>query len=485
MLKKTVVLSFILLSVSLSLLAQTLQTHTLTLHEAILLSLRNNPTVQSAELDRVVQKYELFVQQKEFRPKYSLDASFDHTSSTIDGNHSHLNQINVTPTISLATHYGTNLSLTSDNPKTMPGYYTPALTLEVRQHLIRGFSKTVVDAALNNALDNEEINKLSFKNTLISIINTVISDYLSLIQMKETLKIDQTSLKAYERTIKNDKAMIAAGRMAESNLIQTKAQLATQKAIIQNDLNNMTQMRLKLMNTIGLDPNAKIQIPDKIDFDVIIKQILGNKKIPNIETSKQLALKNNVSYQQEGIGLKTLERALFVAKDNTRWALDLTARKTVNSGNDKNTSGLNNLFNGDNQSQGVNLELSIPIDDVQSKQALLNAKIGLDQAMIAYRDSARQLQLNVINYRNTLLSNKTQLDLSKQALDFQRRTVEITRLKQQAGQVSTFELLNNQKDLTVSEQNVITTMIGYINNLALFDQILGTTLEHWGIEIKD
>ena len=280
----------ITLGFSLNLFAQSQQIYTLTMQDAILLALRNNPTVQSAKLDRVVQKYALVVEKNAFEPQYALNASFNHYSTTIDGTTSHSNTVNATPSASLTTHYGSKISLLSDNPKTRHESYNPTLILEIRQPLIRGFGKAVVDAALNNALDNEEINKLSFENTIISTVNTIIGHYLSLFQAKEALKIDHTSLENYERTIKNNKAMIKAGRIPRSDIVQTEAQLARQKAIIQNDMNNITQARLQLLNTIGLDSTADIRIPDQIDLEDIINQILGHKKIPSTALCKQKAL---------------------------------------------------------------------------------------------------------------------------------------------------------------------------------------------------
>ena len=57
----------------------------LTLHEAILLALRYNPNIQNAELDRIIQRYQLRLAHNAFELQYALAGSAAIERSHYDG----------------------------------------------------------------------------------------------------------------------------------------------------------------------------------------------------------------------------------------------------------------------------------------------------------------------------------------------------------------------------------------------------------------
>jgi len=457
---------------------------TMTVRDAIFLALRGNPDIQSEELDRVSQKYALVVAKNEFEPQYSLTGSLNHTSSTAGGDTSRTTTSELSPAIGIKNHYGTEFTLTSKNPTTN-GIYNPAITLAILQPLIRGFGKTIVEAALKNAFNTETINKLNMKSNIIATVATIIGDYLTLAQTKATLYSDQKSLKRLNLTIEQNEAQYKAGKLAKFNLVQAEAKAATQKAFIQNDVNAISTARYRLLSDLGLNPNTKIDIPNKMDYDTIHHTMTGPGQLPSAAKSKRLALANNPSYQTEGFMLKILGRNLMLAKNEGCWQLDLTASGTTGGGTGTApNSGLDSLVNGKNHEEVVGLNLSIPIDDVNIKQDIINAQVALDKQKIEYHKQKRDLIIAVIDKRNTVISNRKQLGIDLQALKLNRQNVHYAELRKKAGRISTFELLNNQDDLTVAQQLVITDTINYLNAVKEFNKMLGLTLDRWNITIK-
>ena len=59
--------------------------HHMSLREAILLALRYNPNIQNAELDRIIQRYQLRLANNEFELQYALGASGVIQKSTFNG----------------------------------------------------------------------------------------------------------------------------------------------------------------------------------------------------------------------------------------------------------------------------------------------------------------------------------------------------------------------------------------------------------------
>jgi outer membrane protein TolC len=445
----------------------------LTLMDAVFLSIRNNPQIQSNQAERVSQKYELVVAKHEFVPQFELKSDFDY-SKTSNGESDITKEINPFASISLKTILGTEFALESDSNFSHGNYPVSGLKFSVIQPLLKGFGRQVVTANLRNAYDQQHIYKLQLKNTIINAISTVIKDYMALVDAKQTLKIDQVALKNYQQTLSNDKTLVHSGRMARTETMQPEAQVAQQESVIRNDINAIRSARLTLLRDLGLDSQTNIIIPDKINFAKIINKLKGGQTLPLISASKKLALQNNSDYLAEGITIKTLGRNLIKAKDERRWQLDLTASRDKGIGaEDKSTNDT------------VGLSLNIPINDVDAKQGVINAQRDIKTAKIGYADQKRGLENDVEDSFNSLNTSKEQLFFSRKEFALRQQYKDISEIKYKAGRITTFELLQNQEDLVQAEQDIITNQINYINNLVDFDSKIGVTLERFNIKLRD
>ena len=134
----------------------------LTLREAILLALRYNPNIQNAELERIIQRYQLRIAHNQFELQYALAGT-----AAIENNHysrvgsAVTRSYIATPEFELKTKLGTQASLKMDNTVAAIGNYNPLLTFSLTQPLLRGFGIEVNEAALNDAIEAENLNKLN------------------------------------------------------------------------------------------------------------------------------------------------------------------------------------------------------------------------------------------------------------------------------------------------------------------------------------
>lgn len=486
----SITMGFLICLASSHLYAQNNRPLILTFKDAIYLALRNNPTLESAELERVVQKYALVVAKNVFEPQYSLTASYNRTWSKSLGSSSISRSTDIQPSISLKNHYGTTFEVDSTNPTsgTSSGtYFNPTLSFSIKQPLIQGFGKAVVDEALNNALDAETSNKLSLKQTTISTINNIMDDYFDLMQAEQQLMVDRRTLINNEKLVANDKVKIAAGEIARTDIIQDEAQVATAQSAIQRDMNSLQQSRLTLLNEIGLSADSKVQLPKQIDNNPIIALLTGARTPASIAITKKLILANNPQYQIDGIGLRSLRRAVISAQDARNWKLDLSASEAVGGSGGAGAPGdrsFRSLSNHRNHVEQVGLDLTIPIDDVSAKSALISDKIALEKAEIAYNNEKRTLEITALTDRNSVAISKAQLNLDKQAAVLQNQTYKIAQLQHSAGKIASFDLIKYQQDLTTAELSLVADTINYLKSLITLDKDLGITLDLLGIKIR-
>jgi outer membrane protein TolC len=457
----------------------------LTLKDAVALAIRNNPTLEQAELTRITDKFALVVDEHKFEPNYTLTGSSSWSHTVSSGAASYGESYGVDAGVSLENHYGTQFTLDSNNSLSKYGIYNPQVSLEIIQPLIRGFGKPVVDAALDNAKDSEVVNRLNFKEAAITTVTTVINDYLSLVGDYQTYHVSQQSLKNYQRTVKNDEAMIAAGRTARSEIVQAQAKVASQQATLQSDLNSINTGKNTLLNDLGLPPGTDITLPAKFNFKKVEAEIGGGMQLSSLAKSQKIALSNSISYQTSLIAIRQARRNLLVAKDGQRWKLNLTAKETLGGGSGGgDNSNVESLYNGSNHSTSVGLALTIPIDDVSAQSTTLSAEVGLDKSIIGLKELKRSLIEQVETDYNTVLSEKKSLELSIKALALDKQTVYISEQKQLAGQVSTFQVLSDQQNLATEEQGLVTDEISYLQSIVTYQKELSTSLDPWHIKLR-
>ncbi len=431
----------------------------MTLQEAITLSMRNNPGVQSAKLQRTIDKFALLVAKREFLPQFKLEFRADWDS---DANSNY----RAVPGLSYKTPIGTEFSVDADSG--FVGNRAVGTTVSVRQPLLRGFGTKVVLANYEDAKDNEKINKLNYKNKLIFTLTSVIQAYHQLVQDYNTLEIDELALNDSLVTLKNTEMKIKAGKAAATELTQQQAQFANQQLSITRDKNTIDRDKQALLILLGLDPYADLEIERKIHIEGFSH--------PTQQKSIELAMANNVEYQEALISLKQRERQVVVQKNNQWWRLDAVATAADSFGQD--------VLN-DQHSREVRLELDIPIDDKSRKQGLVNAKIGLEQFNIGLEDQKRRLVTDVINAVRDLKAQGEQIKLAQNSVRFSEESLQIAQKKFKHGRTTMFEITSLRQTLTQNRLNLIGQQINYLNTLAQFEQSLGISLDRWGLKVND
>ena len=445
-------------------------TLSISLHDAILLSMRYNPNVHNAEIQRIVDRYALTTAYYAFQPQLSASGQIQHSESVSQQTQdSTQNTINLTPQAELKTHLGTKYSLQFNNPVTN-GTYQPTISLNINQPLLRGSKRVVILQSLYDAIDNETVNKLQLKDAVINTINQVIQDYLTVIQDYQTLKVDQHSLKSAQETVEQNKIRIKAGTMAPTENTRLRAEIPSRKLSLARDINNIKKDKRKLLDDIGLDPTLDFEIEQNFNY--------YPTQLPKEEQSINQGLKNNINYQISRINLHAIERNYLKAKDDEHWQLDAFANIT-RGGN----SGIQSIHNNTSHSEAIGLNLTIPIGNVNLHNATIAAKIRLQQEQTNLATQKRQLLINIQNNINDLTTQKEQIKLAKQNQALQYKTLMEAQKKAAHGRTSMFEVSTEQNNLTISEQQVVDSKIAFLRAYANFDVLLGTALKRWNITL--
>ncbi len=454
---------------------------TLSLEEAILLAMRQNPNVQSQSLSHVLQKFNTWVQRWEFYPHYSLTATAGVARRWHDDDRQwhDVPNIGLQPGISVLTPIGTQIKLNASNAAN-DNHFRPTLSLQIVQPLMRGFGRPIVEAALNNAIDSETISCLNIENMLRGTVTGIINAYLGVVMAERTIQIDQDALERAKRSVTQTKLFIKAGHKAGNELVTVEANVASAQSVLENDKNQLIETRYALLAAIGLDPNTPVTFTN-LNLEKLIKKY----RLPSIDETKTLVLKNDIQYQTDQITLHgSAQRTLLTAIDNTRWQLNFSVNASTGGTIDDEYHGFNSLFNRATQDYYVGVELNIPLDDQLAKQQVLSAKIALQQAELSLKKEKWEKETSAINGWNAVGSAMRALHFAESAANLQNKTYHVSYQKYLHGLIDSLELQSAQVQLIQAQQTLLSARINYLKALVNLDSLTGNTLQTWHVKTR-
>lgn len=451
----------------------------LSLKEAILLALRYNPNIQSAELDRIVQHYQLRIAQNEFELQYALAG----TAATERSHYSDVGTTSVqsymaTPELHLKNRLGTQLALTMDNNVAPYGTYNPLLNFSFTQPILRGFGKKVNEAALLNALDSEWLNKLMLQQSVIDQITQVITAYRALILSGNNLKNEERQLAEAKKSYAINEKKINAGQLEPTANIQQSYQIESLKLMVEQAENDFKTTTQDLLQTIGLDPEMRLAVPSDVTLDKLV--------IPDVNQSIELALNHNTQFLALKMAIKADERAYDIAKNQQLWQLDVNANVTAGTltGVDNKSGSLSGLYSGRNVNESAGVTLKIPLHDIARRNQLISAKVKLEKDRLTLLATRRALITTIKNTVNTIQSQAKRYALAQRQVDLAEKSYALEKKKLQAGITTSLDVNNTQNQLILAQMGLISAKIAYLNQLSALQRILGTTLDSWHIQLR-
>jgi len=452
----------------------------LSLREAIFLALRYNPNIQNAELDRVIQRYQLRLAHNEFELQYALagTALVEKSNYSGVGNAASKSYL-ATPELAFKNKLGGELALTMDNNVAGVGGYNQLMNLSYTQPLLRGFGKGVNEAGLLNAEDADWLNQLNLQQSIIDQVTQVITAYRALILSSNNYENQRRQLLDAKTSYTSNEKRIAAGQLESAGNIQQAYQIESISLMVEQAENEFTTAAQTLLQAIGLDPEMKLAVPNNVTIDKI--------QVPNVDKAIALALKNNTDYQALKLAIRADERAYQVAKNQQLWQLDFIANAQTGTMTDvqsNTTSGIRGIYNGQNTTESAGVILRIPLHDIGRRNELISAKIRLEKDRINLIAGKRALMTAIKNIISTLSSQAKQYELAKRQLKLAAQSYELEKKKQDAGISSALDVNNTQNQLIQAQERLISSKISYLNQMSALQRVLGTTLHEWQIKLR-
>lgn len=447
----------------------------MTLPEAVFLAIRNNRSIRSQYLQRVADRFSLRVAEARFDPQYNIGASVNRTR--LSGVTTTTTLLNPTATVLLPTGaqftfgwQGSQSNIRNQRPSAIG-----QATFQVIQPLLAGAGIDYNMAPTRIARLQEIGSKLQLKALVIDQISQTILAYRALLQAQEQLRISDEALRRARELASVNQALVAAGRLAQVELIQAETSIAQQELALVGARNAHQQARLALLTLLAVNQSQQVWAVERPAAD--------SARVA-MERALNAAADNQPDYLRSILAIEVSRINLDVARNQRLWDLSLVAGSAAGSQTADIARTLEQLSSARNDFN-IGLRLNIPLGQIAREQPEVQATVALRQAEIA-RDTARdRLRQQVEDTVRNIEALRRQAELARRARELAGQQLETELVKLQAGRSSNFQVVSFQGSLQAAESVELSAVIAYANSLTQLDQVLGTTLDTWRISLND
>jgi outer membrane protein TolC len=461
----------------------------LTLDDAIAIALEKNLDLQVQKIAPAIQDYALVAANATFRPTLTSSFTQNHaqTPSTniLDGVDKAITQSqNYSVGVSNNMRWqGANLGATFTSSRTASNLLTktnnPTFGTQMRfnyaQPLLAG---RTIDSNRNTLRTQEITRQITDINLAAIMENTkasVRTAYWSLKQAIEQIEIANRGRALAQQLLDNVKIQVQIGTSAGIEQAQPEVQVAQadQTLLSANIAWQTAELALKRLLVNGKDDDLYRRTINPTEL-----AILGGEPTVNIDGAVQAALTNRTDIQVALKGIESNTLSLEVTKNVTMPSLNLTASYTLNGqGGPVVKNGVIATPGGyfdavsslaGNQSWNVGLNFSYPLGMAAAKARLSSAQLSLEQSKAQLKVTELTVATDVTNAGLAVQNSYQSYLAAKKSREAQETATEAEQTKFNVGVSNSYNVVQQQNNLTAARLSELRALITYINALADF-----------------
>ncbi len=418
------------------------QTKTWSVDQCIQYALEKNIQVQKARVSNDINEINL---------KYAKSSWYPSLSGSARQNFDWGNQFNTTTgsTVFKGSN-GTNLSLNS-------GFTV--------------FNANRIRNSIKRAETENEADKYNTEVIKETVSLNVLNAYLQVLYAEEQVKNSQDQITSLEEQLGLAAERLKLGAIANSDYLQVKSQLATEKQTLATSESQLAINRITLMQLMELPVTNDFTI-EHPNLDSLINQ----KRIPDPKEVYQIALDIKPEVKNSELNRKSAELAVNIAKAGYYPDISVNAGlSTLYSSNQTGSSFGYQMKN--NLSPAVGLTASIPI--YLNRQVKTNVEIAMkntDNASLDELNVKDQLRKEIEQACQDVVSAQTEYDASLEAYKAVKESYDVSSEKYNQGLMSSIDFLIQKTSYIAAESSLLQSKYRLIFSYKVLDFYSGQSL---------
>jgi outer membrane protein TolC len=408
-------------------------------------------------------------------------------------------------------HLGTNLSIgfnnahstTSSKFSTRSPQLDSSFRATITQPLLSGFGLLPNTRFIRIARNNREISDVAFRLQVITTVNQIQNIYWDLVNAYENVKVQQDSLALANKTLSDNQKQVEIGTLAPIEVVRARSVVATNQQSLIVAQTNLQLQQLLVKNALS----RSLVDPVLADAEVIPTDTMlvpDNEPVVPTQDLVNQALAHRAELSEARIDLTNRDINTRSAKNALLPTLNLFAfyggsglggnqnpncpsdNCPLNSIPSVGTGGtLNQLVDSTAPDKGVGLQLSIPIRNRSAQADQVRAELELRQAQMRLQQQENQIRIEVRNAQFSVQQNRASVEAARAAVELGKQSLDAEQKKYALGASTTTLVLQNERDLTQAQSNLVTANSTYEKARVELDRVTGATLDRLGILVGD
>ena len=317
------------------------------------------------------------------------------------------------------------------------------------------FTSGLRSGAIRSAQEQVRVSELAVQVQLDQLRLDVSNDYYNLQQANALIIVAQNAVENARASLRNAEAFEQAGLGTKFDVLQASVQLA-------NALQNLTQAQ-SLQNIAQRQLAQRLNLPDSATVQAIDQVSVAGLWDLSLDDSILLALQNRVELDQLVAQRRIAEQQRRVALAAIRPQVQAFANLDVVEELDDTVGGA--------VGYAVGVQVSLNFFDGGAAKAA--ARQQEDAAVVAetqFADTKDLIRFQVEQAFYTLQANLKNIDTASRSVEQAQDSLNLARLRFQAGIGTQLEITNAAVDLTQAEGNLVAAVLDYNRALVLLQR---------------
>ncbi len=461
----------------------------LTLEDCVQRALEHGFDLEIQRYTPAIAKASVDIARGSFFPTLSLTGSQSHSNTGPIGsapgtkNDARLFNLGITELFQTGTsvNVSTNFDRSESSPNAFTSFYNPAytsdITVAVTQPLLRGAGIGVTTATLNRARIGQQRAGFDFKARALNIVQQTEGAYYNLVYAREQLSVYNTSLNLANRLLEEAQAKKTVGTATDIDVLQAQVGVATARSNV-----------LSAGKAVKDNSDALLALIGRFELDTPLgaaKFDDFNGQLPVIESSYQLAMRNQPDYISAKMQLDQFKLDLSVTKDALKPTLNLNGALGFNGTKGSGSDAFSSATGRDNNTWQVGFTLSYPWGQVSDKARYHQSLATLNQQTLTVRQLEQSILVQVRSAVRAVETNNEKVKIAALAAEFSAKQYDLEAARFSAGLATSREVLQTQSDLESARVAELQARITLQNSISALHRLEGSSLDRYHLALPE
>lgn len=451
----------------------------LTIDDAVTYSLKNSPSLKTAQIDLELAKWKKNTAWNSFLPTVQVtgtiarandvESSLRSTNQTINGNKKLYEGLATAATADgyHALGYGFSSAAANMNPvsATENMHWTAMGNLSVSLN----FNVAMIQN-MRATIAQYETGKISWDQTVKENEISVRKLFYGLLLQQESLNLQKESLENARQRMTQAQTNYRNGYVPEIKYLQAQVAYENQVPVVEKAEMIMRQQLDTFAFLIGLPANSKIQLNGEINpkiMDLDVEELI----------SKGLTQNLTIRTLQENIKiLKLQSNALDLSAYTPSLALSWNGNPMITSAFESDWGDSNNWKDQGAFSVTLAWNITNMLPWSSSRVQARELQDNIKKLEVQLESAVRNTDLQIRTAVDTLAQCRHSLENSQRNIDLAQRSYDMTSLAYRNGTTEYLDLMDAETQLNQAKLSLVNEKFNYMTNLMDLENILNTTL---------